>query len=120
MRRAVELMRSKDERVATVCIQIILDRAGVRPIDRPEDFPEERRARLAMDYEQYSQEELAVIEQAMTRSLRTAAACRKDGPSHRRGSLDPATRATGRPLAPRPRGPKPRNPSGAEQTDLFN
>ena len=32
MRRAVELMRSKDERVATVCIQIILDRAGVRPI----------------------------------------------------------------------------------------
>jgi hypothetical protein len=32
MRRAVELMRSNDERVATVCIQIILDRAGVRPI----------------------------------------------------------------------------------------
>ena len=33
MRRAVELMRSTDERVATVCVQIVLDRAGIRPVD---------------------------------------------------------------------------------------
>ena len=76
MRRAVELMRSKDERVATVCIQIILDRAGIRPIDQPEDFSEEERP-PAIDYSQYSREELAVIEQALTLIMRGRARARE-------------------------------------------
>lgn len=42
MRRAIELIDSKDERVATINIQTVLDRAGIRPIDKPEDLDAER------------------------------------------------------------------------------
>ena len=67
MRRAVELMRSKDERVATVCIQIILDRAGVRPIDKPEPDQEPKRDRF--DPSKYTLEELKFIGEALQMML---------------------------------------------------
>jgi hypothetical protein len=43
MRRAIELSDSKDERVAMINIQTVLDRPGIRPIDKPEDLNSERR-----------------------------------------------------------------------------
>jgi hypothetical protein len=42
MARLVELMESADERVAIIATNSILDRAGIRAIDKPEDLDGDR------------------------------------------------------------------------------
>jgi hypothetical protein len=56
-----------DERVRSVCAIVILDRAGLRPIEGldPAITAEERRKRLKIDYEAYSVDELRIINAAM-------------------------------------------------------
>jgi hypothetical protein len=60
MRGLIELAKSaEDERVRSVCLVAVLDRAGIRPIDKPEPEQEPRRPRW--DPRKYSIEELDVI-----------------------------------------------------------
>jgi hypothetical protein len=54
---------AEDERVRSVCLVAVLDRAGVRPIDKPEPDQEPRRRRL--DTSKYSLEELEFIGEAL-------------------------------------------------------
>ena len=66
-----------DQRVRSVCAVAVLDRAGIRPIDKPEPDQEPRRPRL--DTSKYSLEELKFIGEALRlmledRSGRPAAA----------------------------------------------
>jgi hypothetical protein len=78
MRGLIELAKSaEDERVRSVCLVAVLDRAGIRPIDKPEPDQEPRRRRL--DPSKYTLEELEFIGEALTlmledRSGRRAAA----------------------------------------------
>ena len=70
-RAAPELMRSlidltknaEDECVRSACLVAVLDRAGIRPIDKPEPDQEPRRPRL--DTSKYSLEELKFIGEAL-------------------------------------------------------
>ena len=52
-----------DQRVRSVCAVAVLDRAGIRPIDKPEPDQEPRRPRL--DTSKYSLEELKFIGEAL-------------------------------------------------------
>ena len=78
MRGLIDLAKSaEDERVRSVCLVAVLDRAGIRPIDKPEPDQEPRRRRL--DPSKYTLEELEFIGEALTlmledRSGRPAAA----------------------------------------------
>jgi len=65
-----------DQRVRSVCAVAVLDRAGIRPIDKPEPDQEPRRR---LDPSKYTLEELEFIGEALTlmledRSGRPAAA----------------------------------------------
>lgn len=62
MRRAIELVGSKDERVATINIQTVLDRAGIRPIEAPE-VDDDKRPRF--DPSRLSLAQLAQLEAAL-------------------------------------------------------
>ena len=63
MRELVELAKTaEDERVRSVCLVAVLDRAGLRPIDH--DPAEDKAGRPRFDPRDYSAEELAIIEQA--------------------------------------------------------
>ena len=60
MRGLIDLGKNaEDERVRSVCLVAVLDRAGIRPIDRPEPEPEQR---PAFDPRAYLPEELAIVE----------------------------------------------------------
>ena len=78
MRGLIDLAKSaEDERVRSVCLVAVLDRAGVRPIDKPEPDQEPKRDRF--DPSKYTLEELEFIGEALTlmledRSGRRAAA----------------------------------------------
>jgi hypothetical protein len=78
MRGLIDLAKNaEDERVRSVCLVAVLDRAGVRPINKPEPDQEPRRPRL--DPSKYTLEELECIGEALTlmledRSGRPAAA----------------------------------------------
>jgi hypothetical protein len=65
MKVLIELALSPeaDERVRSVCAVAVLDRAGVRPIDKPEE--EKPGQGPAFDPEKYTREELAVIKLAL-------------------------------------------------------
>jgi hypothetical protein len=54
---------AEDERVRSVCLVAVLDRAGVRPIDKPEPDQKPRRPRL--DPSKYTLEELECIGEAL-------------------------------------------------------
>jgi hypothetical protein len=62
---------AEDERVRSVCLIAVLDRAGVRPIDKPEP---ESADRPAFDPRAYSAEDLAVIEAALKLMLQGGSA----------------------------------------------
>ena len=63
MRGLIDLAKNaEDERVRSVCLIAALDRAGVRPIDKPETEPEQR---PAFEPRAYNPADLAVIEQAL-------------------------------------------------------
>ena len=63
----IDLARNaEDERVRSVCLIAVLDRAGVRPIDKPEPEPEQRQK---FDPRRYSAEDLAVIEAGLRLQL---------------------------------------------------
>ena len=51
-----------DERVRSVCAVAVLDRGGVKPIDKPEAEPE---SKAAFDPRAYNPADLAVIEAAL-------------------------------------------------------
>ncbi len=51
-----------DERVRSVCAMAVLDRGGVKPIDRPEAEPDQR---PAFDPRAFNERDLAVIEAAL-------------------------------------------------------
>ena len=53
---------AEDERVRSVCLVAVLDRAGVRPIDKPEP---ENADRPAFDPRAYGPEDLSIIEQGL-------------------------------------------------------
>ena len=53
---------AEDERVRSVCLIAVLDRAGVMPIDRPEAEPDQR---PAFDPRAFNERDLAVIEAAL-------------------------------------------------------
>jgi len=78
MRGLIDLAKSaEDERVRSVCLVAVLDRAGVRPIEKPEPDQEPKRDRF--DPSKYTLEELEFIGEALTlmledRSGRPAAA----------------------------------------------
>ncbi len=60
MRGLIDLARNaEDERVRSVCLIAVLDRAGVRPIDKPEAEPE---SKAAFDPRAFNERDLAVIE----------------------------------------------------------
>ena len=64
MRGLIDLAKSaEDERVRSVCLVAVLDRAGVRPINKPEPDQEPRRPRL--DPSKYTLEELEFIGEAL-------------------------------------------------------
>lgn len=67
MRRAIELIDSADERVASINVKTVLDAAGVRPIDRPE-FEEDGAERFAP--ERLTPRQLAQLEAAARLYLR--------------------------------------------------
>jgi hypothetical protein len=80
-----------DQRVRSVCAVAVLDRAGIRPIDKPEPDQEPRRPRL--DPSKYTLEELDLIAQGLQlmledRSGRRAAASKPEvqPPSDENGS----------------------------------
>jgi hypothetical protein len=52
-----------DQRVRSVCAVAVLDRAGIRPIDKPEPDQEPRRPRL--DTSKYTLEELEFLKEAL-------------------------------------------------------
>ena len=59
----IDLARSaEDERVRSVCLMAVLDRAGVRPIDQPEP---ENADRPAFEPRAYNPADLALIETAL-------------------------------------------------------
>ena len=59
----IDLARNaEDERVRSVCLMAVLDRAGVRPIDQPEPESDDR---PAFDPRAYNAADLAVIETAL-------------------------------------------------------
>ena len=63
MRGLVDLAKNaEDERVRSVCLIAVLDRAGVMPIDRPEAEPDQR---PAFDPRAFNERDLAVIEAAL-------------------------------------------------------
>ena len=63
MRELVELAKTaEDERVRSVCLVAVLDRAGVKPIDY--DAAEEKAERPKFNPDDYSPEELDLIEAA--------------------------------------------------------
>ena len=63
MRGLVQLAQhAEDERVRSVCLVAVLDRAGVKPIDY--DPAEEKAERPQFNPRDYSKEELEVIERA--------------------------------------------------------
>jgi hypothetical protein len=64
---------AEDERVRSVCLVAVLDRAGIRPIDRPEPEPEQR---PALDPRAYLPEELAIVEAALKLIVEGSAARR--------------------------------------------
>jgi len=51
-----------DERVRSVCAVAVLDRGGVKPIDKPEPEPE---SKAAFDPRAFNERDLAVIETAL-------------------------------------------------------
>jgi hypothetical protein len=53
---------AEDERVRSVCQMAVLDRAGIRPIDKPEP---ENADRPAFEPRNYTRQDLAVIEAAL-------------------------------------------------------
>jgi hypothetical protein len=53
---------AEDERVRSVCLIAVLDRAGVKPIDKPEPEPE---SKPAFDPRNFNERDLAVIEAAL-------------------------------------------------------
>ena len=65
---------AEDERVRSVCLIAVLDRAGVKPIDKPELEPEQR---PAFDPRAYSAEDLAVIEAGLRMMLTGGSAAPK-------------------------------------------
>jgi hypothetical protein len=66
---------AEDERVRSVCLIAVLDRAGVRPIDRPDPDLEDRK--LKFDPRAYSDEDLAIIEQGLRLTLAGGSAGRE-------------------------------------------
>jgi hypothetical protein len=63
MRGLIELANNaEDERVRSVCLMAVLDRAGVRPIDKPEPEPERDRS---WDPRKYTLDELMFIRRAL-------------------------------------------------------
>jgi hypothetical protein len=63
MRGLIDLAKNaEDERVRSVCQLAVLDRAGVRPIDKPEP---EQEPRPRFDPSRYSLEELEFIQAAL-------------------------------------------------------
>ena len=63
MRELVRLaLSAEDERVRSLCAVAVLDRAGVRPIDF--DPNEEKQAQPKFNPDDYSAEELVILEQA--------------------------------------------------------
>ena len=77
MRGLIDLAKSaEDERVRSVCLVAVLDRAGIRPIDKPEPDQEPRRR---LDPSKFTPVELDLIAEALRlmledRSGRPAAA----------------------------------------------
>jgi hypothetical protein len=68
MRGLIELANNaEDERVRSVCLVAVLDRADIRPIDKPEPDQKPRRPRL--DPSKYTLEELEFIGEALTLML---------------------------------------------------
>jgi hypothetical protein len=64
MEGLIDLARNaEDERVRSVCLIAVLDRAGVRPIEKPEDEPGKA---MPFDPRAYSSEELETLEAALT------------------------------------------------------
>ena len=53
---------TEDDRVKSVCMIAVLDRAGIRPIDKPED---DGSGKPAFDPRQFNERDLAVIELAL-------------------------------------------------------
>ena len=65
MRELVDLAKTAaDERVRSVCLIAVLDRAGVRPIDKPMDEEEAKRP-PPFDPSLYSTEELEQMQTVM-------------------------------------------------------
>lgn len=74
MRGLIDLGKNaEDERVRSVCLVAVLDRAGIRPIDRPKPEPEQR---PAFDPRAYLPEELAIVEAALKLIVEGSAARR--------------------------------------------
>jgi hypothetical protein len=74
MRELIELARTaEDERVRSVCLVAVLDRAGIRGIDY-DPKEDEARERPKFNPRDYSDEELNVIEVALKLMLRPPAA----------------------------------------------
>jgi hypothetical protein len=63
MEELIRLARhAEDERVRSVCLIAVLDRAGIRPIEKPEEDPQPKRR---FDPDRYSFKELDLIEAAL-------------------------------------------------------
>ena len=77
---------AEDERVRSVCLVAVLDRAGIRPIDKPEP---ENADRPAFNPRAYSAADLAVIEAGLKLMLAGGSAPPEpevSPPSDRQGS----------------------------------